>query len=561
MASLEELLWEEGFKGRRATERPRHSTSLETTTRPLQHPRKWVSQKGVKMKAERARSDISRYKIEVGASRSDKDREIRLRDDFARSGRPRGGFSKRETLTGGAEESGPSEFYKRKELFVEGNRGSGKSEIVEIEIEEEEEDLNGKFKDIYLNEVYISDRRQSSVFESGKEVEVYIDACPKDINLDKRRSGDYIQSLLGRTSSRNPHQEKTNEYSIPLNRSKKGSGKSKSFDNKRSEKCESSTSGASEPALDQVATKAVISILSGHIKPFLHDENFRKSLRVNCFSSLNINKIDGGYISDSKVISNLEQAIETVERAVSKGESTKDLKKASLQLSVITGLSSNDMKDAFTAEIPNSKLSACAHVYLSVIYTLNRKEKLSARHALQVFCLSPFQARNLLLPELWEILFSPHLLHLKKWYTVEVDALEQDPSKSKKLKFLENVYNDILDSGTFQFASYYKDWLTEDIEAPDLPLIQIPSNSVRGVKQNGSSSTSFEFTSSPTGPFTPQPMVSRRLYDAVFNNNKHGADEKAQRKVKYGPRINIGSYERSILEEVKSTEKFKYVNI
>ncbi|KAL9674279.1 hypothetical protein QQ045_030550 [Rhodiola kirilowii] len=554
-SSLEELLWEEGFKGRRSTDRPRHSTGIETMTRPLHPPRRSVSQQGVKMRTERTRSDISRYKSEDVASGGDRARQTKPRDNFVRSQRLEGGLLMRELSRGQAEESGSSDVYKRKEISVEASRGSSTSEIVEIQ--EEEVELNSKFKDIYSNEIYSSDSRRSSVSDR-KDLEGYMDGSPKDFKLEKRRSRDYSRSLLGRTSFRN------NEYGMPSDRSNKDSWNSKNFDSKRSGKGESSMSGASVPALDKVAVQAMISILCGHIKPFLHDENFRNSLRVNCFSSLNIVRIDEGYNSENKVISNLEQAIETVERAVTRGENTRDLKKASLQLSVITGLSSSDMKDAFTAEIPNFKLCACAHLYISVIYKLQKKEKLSAKHILQVFCISPFQARNILLPDLWEILFFPHLSHLKKWYTDEADALGHDPSHSRKLSYLEKVYNDILDSGTLQFASYYKDWLTEGVEAPSLPLILIPTLSVRGVKQKSSSSTSSEWTSSPAGPVSPQPMVSRRLYEAVFrgNNNKQGADENVTHKVNYSPDSRgAGS---STFEEKQtvaySTKKVKYAD-
>uniref|UniRef100_A0A7N0TL78 RING-type E3 ubiquitin transferase n=1 Tax=Kalanchoe fedtschenkoi TaxID=63787 RepID=A0A7N0TL78_KALFE len=539
-SSLEELLAEEGFKGRRSTLGPRHSTSSESVARPLHPPRRSVSQQGVKSRMERTRSDFSRYKVEVGATEG---QQTRLREKFSGRERLEGGPMRETRL------SGPIDVYRRKELFANSKTSSRTSEIVEVV--EEEEELNNKFKDIYSNEIYSADSRLSSV-SAREELGGYRNGSSEDIKLENRRSHDY-RSLLGRTSSsKNGHTNTKEELN------------SKSLEHKRSEKHERRLSSASEPALDQVAIKAMISILTGHIKPFLHDEDFRNSLRVSCFSSLKIIDVDEGYNYDNKVISNLEQAIETVELAVDKGESTRDLKKASLQLSVITGLSSNDMKDAFTAEIPNFKLSACAHVYLSVIYKLQRKEKLSAKHILQAFCISPFQARNLLLPQLWDSLFSPHLFHLKKWYTDEADALGHDPSKSRKLKFLDKVYNDILDTSTFQFASYYKDWLTEGTEAPSLPLIHIPTLSVRGVKQRSSSSTSSEWTSSPAGPFSPQPMVSKRLYEAVFNsnNNKHGHGENVTREANDSPEIRSSG--SSVFEEkqtvIYSAEMIKYVD-
>ncbi|KAK9274265.1 hypothetical protein L1049_019079 [Liquidambar formosana] len=206
-------------------------------------------------------------------------------------------------------------------------------------------------------------------------------------------------------------------------RSNRSSWNVKSFGDSRSQRRDNNVQAVPEPALDEVAVQAMVSILSGYIKRFLRDEDFRTSLRDNCFSSLNVIELEEGYNADRKVISNLEQAIETAERAAEESASTKDLKKASLTLSVIAGLNSNDLKDGFTSGVPNSKLSACAHVYLSVIYKPQNKDGVSAKHLLQVFCDSPFQARTTLLPELWDHLFLPHLSHLKVWYNQESELL------------------------------------------------------------------------------------------------------------------------------------------
>lgn len=235
-------------------------------------------------------------------------------------------------------------------------------------------------------------------------------------------------------------------------------------------------------AIDEIAVKALVSILNGYIESFLKDEDFRSALRHNCFSSLNfihLEKEENN--SETKVITSLEQAIECVEKTAEKDESISaiHLKRATMQLSIITGLSLNDLKYDFTCGIPNFKLSACAHLYLSVVYLMQRKKKVSAKHLLQVFCDSPFQARTILLPELWEHLFSPNLSHLKKWYnSKEGEIVADTQTKARKLKILQKVYNENLDSGTRVFALYYKDWLGEGVETPTIPSIGIPSLSV-----------------------------------------------------------------------------------
>ncbi|KAJ7957435.1 RING-type E3 ubiquitin transferase [Quillaja saponaria] len=288
----------------------------------------------------------------------------------------------------------------------------------------------------------------------------------------------------------------------------------------------------------------MVSILNGYIKRFLKDDDFRATLRHNCFSSLNFIELEEGHDSEIKVIMSLEQAVEIVEQAAEESASAKDLKKASLQLSVITGLSLNDMKEGFTCGIPNCKLSACAHLYLSVVYKIQKKERVSAKHLLQVFCDSPSQARTTLLPELWDCLFFPHLSHVKVWYSQKADILADTLSRTRKLKLLEKLYNEILDSGTYQFAMYYKDWLTEGLEVPSIPSIEIPSLSV-GEIQSGSSLGHSSDLVSPIDPFSPQPMVSKKLYDAVFGClSKPGVpedeDSKEDEKLEWG-QISDGS--------------------
>ncbi|KAJ8770857.1 hypothetical protein K2173_021772 [Erythroxylum novogranatense] len=279
-------------------------------------------------------------------------------------------------------------------------------------------------------------------------------------------------------------------------------------------------------ALDEVAVQAMISILNSYVKSFLGDKELREGLHETCFSSLDLSEIVEDRSVERRVVLNLEEAIEVVENAAEGKASPKDLKKASLQLSVITGLSSDDLKDGYTSGIPNSRLSACAHLYLSVIYKLQKKDRISAKHLLQVFCESPCLARTVLLPHLWDYLFFPHLSHLKIWYNQESDSLPGTPNRLRKLKLLEKVYNEILDSGTYQFAAYYKDWLTEGVEPPSVPLINIPSVSVRRAQQEDSHVHSMG--DSPASPFWP----SKNLYDSMLGHSNEpeafGAEDELQ---------------------------------
>lgn len=466
MASLEELLLADGFKGRRSSvtsSRPSfREEAMSMPVYPFGDKNKAVSSSSSRIKTERARSDLSRYTL-----KSDSPRTSNL------SGRrPRDSLVRREKVDSGSMK------------------------------EQHRERLAGR-RSVDVQERRRSNAKSSETSQENEIVEVAGEESQRvSINLDKRHSNvDNRKSM----KENEPGYDRYNRSSMSRKSIK---------ENYR--KHESVLAPASEPALDEVAVQAIVSILSGYVKSFLKNEDFRATLRRKCFSSLNfIEPEDEGNSNESKVIASLEQAIETVQRAAEESASSKELKKASLQLSMITGMSANDLKDGSTSGVPNSKPSACAHLYLSVIYKIQKKDRVSAKHLLQVFCDSPFMARTTLLPELWDYLISPHLAHLKAWYKQEADSLADESNKPRKMKLLEKVYNEILDSGTYQFAVYYKDWLTEGIEAPSVPTIQIPSLSVQRHQRKGSFGNSSE-VASPAAAFSPQPTVSKKLYDAVF---------------------------------------------
>ncbi|EOY32442.1 hypothetical protein QUC31_019409 [Theobroma cacao] len=486
-SSLEELLAEEGFGGRRSVTRSRSSIRSEAVS-------KTDSPFSNRVKTERTRSDISRYNLRGELSRSDSTTGRRPRDYLVRREKLNGELKKenKERLEG----RGSSDRQEDRWLNINSSEEFQENEIVEVGVEE-----NGRVNDVFLNEVQSLGRR------------------------DKRHNNGFNKPLLGRRSYSDNHRNSVKQRETASDKANRGSQNSKSFkDGTQPQKHDDLVPTVSHPALDEVAVQAIVSILSGYIKRFLQNEEFRTALRHSCFSFLSFTGLEDQN-NESKVIFNLEQTIEMVEKAVADSVSPKELKKASLQLSVITGLNSNDLKDGFTCGVPNAMLSACAHLYLSVIYKLQKKDRVSAKHILQVFCDSPFQARTNLLPELWDYLFFPHLSHLKAWYNQEADSLSDAVNSERKLKLLEKVYIDILDSSTYQLAVYYKDWLTEGVEAPSFPSIHIPSVSAGKFQQDDSLAHSPQLAS-PAGPFSPQPMVSKKFYDAVFGrSNKPGLEE------------------------------------
>ncbi|KAE8705689.1 Detected protein of unknown function [Hibiscus syriacus] len=386
-SSLEELLAEEGFRGRTSVTRSRSSVRLEASS-------KSDSPFSNRVKTERTRSNVSRLE--------------------------------------GLERGGSSD---RREGVFRGN------EVVEIGFEETER----------ANDAFAIVGRHSL----GRR--------------DKRNDNASTKYLLGRRSYSDKHRNNLNLQDAAYDNANKGSWNRKSFKDGHREKHDDPVPTVPQPALDEVAVQAITTM----------------TLKT--------------------VIVNLEQAIETVEKAVTESISAKELKKASLKLSVITGLNSNDLKDSLTSGFPNAVLSSCAHFYLSVIYKLQKEDRVSARHLLQVFRDSPSQERTNPLPKLCDDLFHPHLSHLEAWYYQEASFLSDAPSRKTKLKLLEKVYNETVDSSTYQLASYYKDWLTEGTEALSFPSIDVPSVSVGNIQQEVSLAHSPDL-GSPTSPFSPQSM-------------------------------------------------------
>ncbi|XP_004295479.1 PREDICTED: putative E3 ubiquitin-protein ligase LIN-2 [Fragaria vesca subsp. vesca] len=268
------------------------------------------------------------------------------------------------------------------------------------------------------------------------------------------------------------------------------------------------SSRRTEPAaIDEVATKAVVSILSGYAGRYVKDEEFREEIEEKCRACLARKKRD----SDNGVLETLESGVENVNKLVLNPVfSTKAMRKCIENLSrVVASLDANKSKmNASTCGIPNSNLSACAQLYLAIVHKIERNDLVSAKHLLQVFCDSPSLARTHLLPDLWEHLFLPHLLHLKIWYSQEIEVVSHSFEKEKRMKSITKVYNDQMDLGTTKFAQYYKEWLKVGSEAPpvapEVPLPLVPFSRSRRRRASDSSAS--------------HSSLNKNLYQAVFGS-------------------------------------------
>lgn len=497
-SSLEELLAEEGLTGRKSTTRSRASFRSDNITNRHNSD----SSSSNRVKTQRTRSDTSRYSFGGRLEGSDSigDRQ------------PHNNLILRERIHGKRAEvlKGKHSVERPQDRRLELNSNAHSShEIVEVGVQK------GKWrKDICLNEVNdpLGSDEHPSLIDGRKG------SMGKDMKSDGKEHVSSKKHLFEDSSSPDNGGTSMRQPGSVDERTRRGLWNSKSFQYSRTEKHAPSIFSDSLLALNEVAIRATISILNGYIIPFLKDKHFQVRLRDKCFSSLNFMASKVYHDTENKVIFNLEQAIETVEKSAKDHTSTKDLKRALLQLSVITGLNTDKLKYGLTCGIPNYKLSACAHLYLSVFHKLQRKDRVSAKHILQVFADSPLHGRTHLLPELWENFFYPHLSHLKPWHSQEVNPLVGTHSGTRKLKLLNKMYDGCLDCGTYQFAVYYKYWLAEANEAPAFPLINICSVSLQTVQLSDSPIYSGESSDPVSDPYG-QPMVSKKLYEAVFGRS------------------------------------------
>lgn len=243
--------------------------------------------------------------------------------------------------------------------------------------------------------------------------------------------------------------------------------------------------GREEPPMDEVAIRAVVSILSGYIGRYVKDETFRciiKHKLKSCLSKVSDNDYDNGVLSKLELgVSNIEKLIEDVDTATKKQHRVTLLRNSIQLLTIVASLNSKKSK---------SDLSAFGHLYLSIIYKIEKNDRISSRHLLQVFCHSPFLARTQLLPDLWEHFFLPHLLHLKIWFHKELECLSnlQFGERERRIKELSKVYDDQMDLGTVTFAVYYKQWLKIGSNPPTVPVVPLPTRTYAASRRRSSNS-------------------------------------------------------------------------
>nr|XP_029120075.1 putative E3 ubiquitin-protein ligase LIN-1 isoform X2 [Elaeis guineensis] len=213
--------------------------------------------------------------------------------------------------------------------------------------------------------------------------------------------------------------------------------------------------------------------------------------------------------SDQAVLANLDWGIDALEEAIATSNPEAKLARLGHAERMLQVCALLDPAQA-TAGVPNSYLSAWAHLHLAYLARLRGDSRGSALHALEMFDVDPFFARIDFAPELWEVLFLPHMASIVGWYvearhrilveampdagdlslTAELDdqlfheslVLSVRPDKAENLRELEKRYGEALDHSTRMYARYYKDVLSQDPAAaatgrkgaPVLPPIAEP---------------------------------------------------------------------------------------
>jgi hypothetical protein len=76
-----------------------------------------------------------------------------------------------------------------------------------------------------------------------------------------------------------------------------------------------------------------------------------------------------------------------------------------------------------TAGIPNTYLSAWAHLYLALVWKLRNNDFYVATHLLEMLLIDPTYARLDFAPDLWEQLFRPHLANIEIWFQQEYENI------------------------------------------------------------------------------------------------------------------------------------------
>ncbi|KAI5074609.1 hypothetical protein GOP47_0010570 [Adiantum capillus-veneris] len=200
----------------------------------------------------------------------------------------------------------------------------------------------------------------------------------------------------------------------------------------------------------------VVSILNGFATSLLVEKDRFELLKSKCLEGAKLGHDDdaatGSILKSSHtVLTYLTWGIRHIEKAstcLQKGEKEsieEHLKNAEQMLkslidSIQLELNNNPTTILSSVRVPNASfILGLAHVFLALVCKLRKStSNLIASHLLEAFIVSPNNARQNFIPQLWNQLFRPHLSAVEAWYKKEhaniVSSFSRSPSVSADSK-------------------------------------------------------------------------------------------------------------------------------
>ncbi|KAM5565133.1 putative E3 ubiquitin-protein ligase LIN-1 [Rosa sericea] len=266
--------------------------------------------------------------------------------------------------------------------------------------------------------------------------------------------------------------------------------------------------------------RVLITTVDGFIRDQLINKEQRSQHREQCAERLaaedgSCGKETEVRYSDQAVLANLDWGIEALEEAIDTSNMETKLARldhAEKMLQVCAMLNS----DQKTAGVPNFYLSAWAHLNLAYLWKLRNNIQNSVLHVIEMFTVDPFFSRIDFAPEIWKLLFLPHMSSIIGWYSEQRHRLVMDvipdshdlsftadldqffneslifsmrPDQIEKLQKLEQLYGESLDENTRLYAKYFKDCMTSDSTSskkviPMLPIAEPPMTPLHEVSRS-----------------------------------------------------------------------------
>lgn len=309
----------------------------------------------------------------------------------------------------------------------------------------------------------------------------------------------------------------------------------------------------------------LVSVVGNYTLDALLDSEQRRQHKELCAERLAAQDNVEVQYAEQAVLANLDWGIDALEEAIlTSNEETKRARlehaERMLQVSALLNIHHT------TAGVPNSYLSAWAHLNLAFVWKLRNDDHNAAAHMLEMFLVEPLYSRVDFAPSLWEHLFLPHLTSIVAWYTeqrhhilssilpdgTDFSLSREDlsynvseyknflstvsPEQAAQLQQLEQLYQDSLDENTRLYARYYKDWLNFDPAVtakrsmPLMPIAEPPmtpmhelSHIPQSVKFGPQPPTSAGFSHSNFGFSTVYTNSSQQA--TMFGEHKGGQED------------------------------------